>query len=157
MTTHSNRLIPIAAAILVLTCVTATSDARAATWPLARFVLSIDGLRTELIDDTLVVIDDATGRRICTMSSESGGVIAIVARGGLAIGEVRQSEVDMSHLDASAVGVLDVDAERRTWTLTHRFDPRRVSAADLEDLVARFVRDAQSTRLRFERELSDNR
>jgi hypothetical protein len=121
---------------------------------IAGIVLRIDGVHVEDVDDALVVVDDRTGRPICILTCEQEGVVSIVGSGVHDSVGGDTIAVDMSYLDVADVGVLVVDPSRRIWTLTHRFDPRRVTPFEVEELIARFMAAVRATRLRFEREVS---
>jgi hypothetical protein len=145
------------AMIVTLISAQMVSSAEASTGPLsaiAEVVHRIDGLHTDYVDGSLVVVDEASGASICVLTSEQDGVVAIVAGGALRGVVDGLGEVDMPYLDTAAVGVLVVDRARSRWSLTHRFDSRRASVAQIEDLVARFSSAAAAMRTRFDLELS---
>jgi hypothetical protein len=147
-----NYLAALIAIVPAMYCADVCIAAEVATGPLSvisGIVVRIDGVRPVLADDSLLVVDDRTGQPICVVTCERHGIVTMVANGILRGTAGSGVEIDMRHLDASSVGVLDLYRDLGRWILTHRFDAGRITAGQLEDLVARFVGAATATRLRF--------
>lgn len=136
------------------------SAATAASGSLERIADAVDameGLRSTTLDDSLVVVDSKTEEIVCIVTTQTDGSAALVLSGALTSSAIGLDVVDMTHLDASAIGTLTLDHGTRTWNLTHRFDAGRASDVQIANMILRFVDVAEATRKRLGGALSYGR
>jgi hypothetical protein len=111
--------------------------------------------RTARLADTLLLIDCPAKHSVFVVIVDTIERVRLVAEGSIASGNGRSS-VDMEYLDAAAVGSLELDVPHARWILVHRLDPQRVTDAELEDVLRRFVDAAASIATRADRLLVES-